>query len=92
MHADSVLLWALWIGSVEKCDVCRRLQCAVFLNLKTSFNTSGDMPLATLYISIASACILSWFIETELSLFKKVLQNSKFDHYISFSYIFHEGY
>ena len=34
---------------------------------------SGDISLATLYISIASACILLWCIETELQLGKVVL-------------------
>ena len=33
--------------------------------LKTSIIISEDIPLATLYISVASACILLWWIETE---------------------------
>ena len=35
-----------WIGSIEKCDACRRLLRGVFLNLKTSFFMSGDISCA----------------------------------------------
>ena len=44
--------------------------------LKTSSIISGDIPLTTLYISVPSACILLWCIETELSLYKS---SSKFE-------------
>ena len=38
--------------------------------LETLFIISGKIPLATLLISVASACILLWWIETELTLCK----------------------
>ena len=40
------------------------------LCLKTLFIISGNIPLAALKISVASACILLWWIETGLTLCK----------------------
>ena len=37
--------------------------------LKTSFVISEDIPLATFYISVASAYTLLWWIESELTLY-----------------------
>ena len=38
----------------------------VIVCLKIWFSISGDIPLATLYISVASACTLLWWREAEL--------------------------
>ena len=48
---------------------------------------SGDISLATLYISISSACIY-YGVQRQNYLYLKVLQNSKFCHYRSFWAIF----
>ena len=62
-EADSLQLKTLWTGSTRNCVLCLGW-CVSSLSLKISFIVSADMPLATLYISIASVWMLLWCTET----------------------------